>query len=78
MSTIDNLVLHICLPQGLALVNGATLMQNTTLDVVTTLSPFYAGVGQVKLAGGYFNDGMTSALVNPTTTNESIETLIRQ
>ena len=31
-----------------------------------------------KLAGGYFNDGMTSALVNPTTTNESIETLIRQ
>jgi predicted lactoylglutathione lyase len=31
-----------------------------------------------KLAGGYFNDGLTSALVNPTTTNESIETLIRQ
>jgi hypothetical protein len=54
MAVTDNLVLHICLPKGLALTSGATLMENTTLDVASTLTPFYAGIGQVKLNGGYF------------------------
>ena len=54
MAASDNLVLHICLPRGLALENGATLMENATVDIVSTLTPFYAGVGQVKLGGGYF------------------------
>jgi hypothetical protein len=49
--------------------------------------PAYIGISNVafqandtytKLAGGYFNDGLTSALVTPTTTNEELVTLIRQ
>ena len=31
-----------------------------------------------KLAGGYFNEGMVSALVNPSGSNESVEMLLRQ
>lgn len=34
--------------------SGATLMKDTTIDVVSSLSPFYAGIGQVKLNGGTF------------------------
>jgi hypothetical protein len=51
---MNNLFLHIILPKGLALTNGQTLMSDTTIDVVSSLSPFYAGIGQVKLAGGTF------------------------
>lgn len=49
--------------------------------------PNYIGISNVafqandtytKLAGGYANDGLTSALVTPTTTNETLVTLIRQ
>lgn len=48
-----NLVLNICLPKGLALVTGQTLMRDVTLNVVSSLYPFYAGIDQVKLIGGY-------------------------
>jgi hypothetical protein len=49
--------------------------------------PAYIGIANVafqandtytKLAGGYFNDGLTSTLVTPTTTNEELVSLIRQ
>jgi hypothetical protein len=52
-----------------------------------TYRPAWVGLSSVafqatntfaKLSGGYFNEGLTSALVTPSTTNESIETLIRQ
>lgn len=51
---MQNLVLHICLPKGLALTNGQTLMQDITYDIVSQLTPYYASVDQVKLAGGMY------------------------
>lgn len=48
-----NLILHITLPQGLKTTDGATLMSPITYDVVSSLSPFYASVDQVKLTGGW-------------------------
>lgn len=51
---MQNLVLHICLPRGLALTNGARLMEEATIDVISKLTPFYASVQQVKLAGGMY------------------------
>ncbi len=41
-------------------------------------SVFYAATNTLnKLAGSYFNDGIVSALVSPSTENERIETLLR-
>jgi hypothetical protein len=50
---LENLVLHIVLPQGIRTTTGATLMQPVTFDAVSSLSPFYASVDQAKLTGGW-------------------------
>jgi hypothetical protein len=56
---------------------------NVSPDTVPAYIPLTSVAFQVtntfaKLAGGYFNEGMTSALVYPTTTNEPIETILRE
>ncbi|MGI4814015.1 MAG: hypothetical protein ACRYGG_11885 [Janthinobacterium lividum] len=50
---LNNLILHITIPQGIKTVDGATLLAPVTFDVASALSPFYASVDQVKLMGGY-------------------------
>lgn len=47
-----NLILHITIPQGLALTNGEVLEQPVTFDVLSAVHPFYASIDEVRLAGG--------------------------
>lgn len=54
MGTPVNLVFHITLPQGMALVSGAYLGSAITFDVISGLTPYYASVDQVRLAGGMY------------------------
>lgn len=49
---MQNTVIHFTLPKGLALKDGRTLQTCWTYDLVSGLSPYYASVDQVKLAGG--------------------------
>jgi hypothetical protein len=51
---IANLIFHITLPAGLALVSGAYLTDPATFDVVAALVPYYASVDQVRLQGGMY------------------------
>lgn len=70
---IVNIVFHITLPQGLALVNdnatppthnnGAYLTTPVTFDVVSSLMPYYASVEQVKLQGGLYLRRMSDLTV---------------
>lgn len=61
--------------------NTAKLYSDFTLDklaYVPLSSIFYSVTNTVnKLSGSYFNDGVTSALVNPTTNVEKIEKILR-
>lgn len=50
----QNLIVHITLPKGLALVNEAVLADDVTFDVVSALNPFYASLDQVRLEGGSY------------------------
>ena len=47
-----NLVLHITIPQGMALVDGSTLQQPVTFDIMSAAHPFYASIDQVRLTAG--------------------------
>jgi hypothetical protein len=47
-----NLILHLTIPQGLALTDGETLLQPVTFDVLSAAHPFYASVDQVRLKSG--------------------------
>jgi hypothetical protein len=54
-----NIVVHITLPRGMRLLpvapNGPAILEEpVTFDVVSALSPFYASVKQVQLAGGMY------------------------
>lgn len=49
---MNNLVLHITLPQGIRLQNGQTLMTDLTYDLISSLTPYYASVDQVRLVAG--------------------------
>jgi hypothetical protein len=51
---MTNLILHISLPRGLALVNGASLQQDVTYDIISKLTPYYCSLNQVKLQGGAY------------------------
>jgi hypothetical protein len=51
---MDNLVVRINLPKGLRLADGRTLAEDYTVEVVGTITPFYASVQQVRLAGGIY------------------------
>lgn len=51
---IVNTVFHVTLPEGLALVSGAYLIESVTFDVVSALMPYYASVDQVRLQGGLY------------------------
>jgi hypothetical protein len=49
---MQNLIVHITLPKGIKTVSGAMLAKDVTFDVISQLSPYYASVDQVRLAGG--------------------------
>jgi len=49
---MQNLALHIVLPKGIKLVNGAKLMKDVTFDFISQLSPYYSSVDLVRLSGG--------------------------
>jgi hypothetical protein len=51
---VQNLCVHITLPQGLALTSGVFLDQDFTFDVVSQMAPYYASVDQVRLYGGMY------------------------
>lgn len=51
---IQNMVFHVTLPQGLALVSGPYIGEPVTFDAVSALVPYYASVDQVRLAGGMY------------------------
>jgi len=51
---MQNTVVHITLPKGLALTNGATLADDTDFMVLGTVSPWYSSVDQVRLEGGIY------------------------
>lgn len=51
---MDNLVVHIVLPKGLRLTNGTVLTREATFSVVSSISPFYCSVSQVRLHGGTY------------------------
>lgn len=50
----QNLIVHITLPKGVALTTGAVLTDDVTFDVVSSLTPFYASLDQVRLEGGAY------------------------
>jgi hypothetical protein len=54
MSAGENLIVHITLPKGMKLTDGSFLSTDVTFDVVSTLSPYYASVDQVRLEVGGF------------------------
>src|SRR5208337_3896541 len=49
---MQNLIFHIGLPKGLALVNGATLMRDVTFDFISGIAPYYSSIDLVRLAAG--------------------------
>jgi len=49
-----NTVVHVTLPKGFALTNGATLVDDTDFMVLGTISPWYSSVDQVRLEGGIY------------------------
>ena len=49
---MENVAAHIILPKGLKLKNGMMLYQDATFTLVSSITPFYASVDQVKLVGG--------------------------
>ena len=49
---MNNIIVHITFPKGLALVDGRTLHEDVTFDIISVLSPYYTSVDTVKLAGG--------------------------
>lgn len=49
---MDNVVVNVTLPMGLALTDGRTLKQDMTFDIISILQPYYASVDEVKLIGG--------------------------
>jgi hypothetical protein len=51
---MENIIVHITLPKGLKLTNGAYLANDITVDVVSSLTPFYASIDQVRLEGGSY------------------------
>ncbi len=60
---------------------GAKTRSDFTPDKIRWVplrSVFYSAPGTVnKLAGAYFQDGIVSALVNPSTQVESVESVLR-
>jgi hypothetical protein len=51
---MENLAVHIVLPKGLRLKNGAVLGKEVTFSVVSAVTPFYCSVDQVRLASGIY------------------------
>ena len=51
---MDNTVVHILLPKGLALTNGSTLAEDAEFMVLGNVTPWYASVDQVRLEGGIY------------------------
>jgi hypothetical protein len=51
---MQNLIVHITLPKTLKLASGAALGQDVTFDVVSSLTPYYASIDQIRLYGGMY------------------------
>lgn len=51
---IENLVVQIILPKGLALQDGTLLNEEVTFSVCSALSPFYSSADLVRMSGGAF------------------------
>jgi hypothetical protein len=51
---MTNLIIRICLPKGMATVGAATLKDDTTFEVVSTIDPWYCSIDQVRLESGSF------------------------
>lgn len=51
---MENAVIHIVLPRGLALLDGRTLQEDSDLMVVGSVTPWYASIEQVRLEGGLY------------------------
>ena len=49
---MNNLLVHVTLPKGLRTISGSVLNKDTTFDVISALTPYYASIDQVRLAGG--------------------------
>lgn len=49
---MNNLMVHVTLPKGIRTTSGALLAKDATYDVISALTPFYASLDQVRLAGG--------------------------
>lgn len=54
MASWQNLIVRIVLPPTLALENKATLEQETTFEVVGSITPWYCSIDQVRLEGGSY------------------------
>jgi hypothetical protein len=51
---MQNIVVHVVLPEGLALKDGSTLQEDTSFLLTDQVSPWYASVDQAKLEGGIY------------------------
>lgn len=49
---MQNLILHISLPQGIRLQTGPTLMKDVTFDFISQITPYYSTIDMVKLSAG--------------------------
>ena len=54
---MENLIIRICLPKGLATVTSAALKDDTTFEVVSTVNPWYCSIDQVRLEAGSYIRG---------------------
>lgn len=61
---MDNLIVRIVLPQGLALKNNQYLIEDTTFEIVGHITPWYCSVDQVKLEGGPYIRGLSDITIS--------------
>lgn len=51
---MENIAVHIVLPKGLRLANGSMLHKEVTFTLVSSITPFYCSVDQVRHATGVY------------------------
>ena len=60
---MDNVIVRIVLPLNLALLDGTTLQQDTTLEVIGQVDPWYCSTDQVRLEGGAYLNRLSDTTI---------------
>ena len=60
---MENLIVRIVLPKGLAVDGGAALNEDVTFEVVGSINPWYVSIDQVKLESGSYIRGISDITI---------------